>query len=253
MSEVIQIEKLIEMILALGLIQFVGAIFSRKLSSHLGFIFSGFVNGLVSSTAFTASLAKRSQNLSETQIKVESISFLSATLAMLVQAAFLVFIGIDNISSKILFIFVTPIVATLLLMGFRAYKIKSIETEFPKVPFLDVASLVKLTFFVVGIVTISRLLQSKFGDQGLSLVTFIVSFFEIHGSVIANTQLASNGSILLSEYYFLLALSLATSYLGKLIIVWSLGHRYLKKRITLWVSVLSISIFFGYYIGKWIG
>ena len=240
--ELIQIEKLLSMVLALGVIQFIGGLASRKVGTRVGFIISGFINGLVSSTAFTTALAKKSKDLSLEQVRIESISFLSATLAMLLQGLFLVFIGIVDPPISSLLIFVGPILMTLVLILIRHRKTKLIKEKFSSVPLIDIISLIKLTLFIVGIITISKFLQVQFGGRGLGVLTFLVSLFEIHGSMIANSQLMVKNIISVDEFSFLLGLSICASYIGKIFIILVLGHPFLKKRVLLWTSFILISL-----------
>lgn len=231
------------MVLALGAIQFIGGLVARKVGTQTGLLISGFINGLVSSTAFTAELANKSRSHSLEQVRIESISFLSATLAMLVQGFFLVLIGIENSPKPVLLIFIGPILMTIILIMIRHNKIKSIHAKFSEVPLIDFISLIKLTIFIVGVITISKLLQIQFGGRGLEVLTFFVSLFEIHGSIIANSQLLVKQTISVDEFSFLLSLSIGASYIGKVFIVLFLGHPFLKKRVLLWTSLILASIF----------
>lgn len=236
------------MIFALGAIQFVGRVASRWLNVRAGVIISGFVNGLISSTALTASLSKKSKSLSEDNLRIESLSYLSATLAMLVQGFFLVLIGINKFSYEILALFGGPILVTLILLAIRNNKLQGMKADYKKPPLLDILSLIKLAIFIVFIIAISRLLQLKFGKVGLDALTFLVSLFEIHGAIIANTQLYVRDTILLKEFCTLVSIGLAASYIGKLVLIWSLGSSYLRKRASIWSIIILISVFISWGI-----
>jgi len=241
--ELIEVKKLLSMIIALGAIQLIGGLASRRISARAGFIVSGFINGLISSTAFTANLAKKSNSLSLDQVRIESVSFLSATLAMLTQGFFLILIGTDfNLSISL--IFISPIAMSIALIFIRNQKNQTIKTEFPQAPLFDFLSLLKLTIFIVGIITIEKLLQLQFGGRGIEILTFLVSLFEIHGSIIANSQMLAKKVISIDEFSFLLSLSLSASYVGKLFIVLFLGHPFLKRRVILWSTLVVASVFF---------
>lgn len=199
--ELIKIEKLISMVIALGLIQAIGSLILRRLGPQTGFIISGFISGLISSTAYSATLAKRTKSLSIDQIRIESISYLSSTLAMLIQGLFIVTVGVVDFT-KVIIIFVGPIVMTLILIFISAQRSKLINTNFPIRPLFDILSLIKLTIFIIGVVAISNFLQQNFGRMGLGALTFFVSLFEIHGSMIANTQLFSKNFYPLKSFSF---------------------------------------------------
>lgn len=237
----IKIEKLVSMVIVLGLVQFIGGIIMKKLGSRTGFIVSGFISGLVSSTAYTASLARRTRELSTDQVKVETVSYLSSTLASLTQGLFIVLVGVSDFTSGVI-VFIGPVLTTLILIYISSNRNKSINPDFPVRPLVDILSLIKLTIFIVGIISISNFLQHSFGNLGIETLTFFVSLFEVHGSMIANTQLFVKNLLTVKEFQMLLTISLISSYVGKLVIVLFLGHSYFKKRILIWSTLIIASL-----------
>ncbi len=108
---------------------------------------------------------------------------------------------------------------------------------------LDIVSLVKLSAFIIGILSLSKILQKFFGFEALLVLTFLISLFEVHGSIIANVQLYNNDSISSLNFNHLLALSVLASYSSKLFLVFTLGSKPLKKE-TAKITVYLLSALF---------
>jgi uncharacterized membrane protein (DUF4010 family) len=92
-----------------------------------------------------------------------------------------------------------------------------------KLPTIDILPLVYLAGFIILILAASKLGQRLWGDNGLIGLTFLVSLFEIHGSIIANTNLHSNGDLSLHLLGALLPIGIAASYVSKLFLIRTLG------------------------------
>jgi hypothetical protein len=80
-----------------------------------------------------------------------------------------------------------------------------------------------------------------FGQSGLVVLTFIVSLFEIHGSIIANIQLYNSGAFNIHWLGSLLALSIVASYISKLFIISILGSLQIRTYIIKLTLVLALS------------
>ncbi len=85
-------------------------------------------------------------------------------------------------------------------------------------------------------------MQNIFGQSGLLILTFLVSLFEIHGSVIANVQLHDSGAINVGFLRGLLVISVAASYLSKLFLLYTLGSRPLRAQAAKGTGLLFLSL-----------
>jgi uncharacterized membrane protein (DUF4010 family) len=86
-------KKIISMIFALAIIQIFGSVLAKYLGTRTGAILTGFFGGLISSTATTAALARRSKVDREGRDTSEVLTFLAATGAMLFEGLVLVIMG----------------------------------------------------------------------------------------------------------------------------------------------------------------
>jgi uncharacterized membrane protein (DUF4010 family) len=222
-------KKVSTMIFALTLIQIMGAAMARVLGPRGGSILTGFLGGLISSTATTASLAKQSKSADQQDISAETLTFLAATAAMLFEGIALLLSGTTEFHFGLSLIFLGPLLMTACLiyrhsnkLGNRALNLES--KTFRIVPIL------KLAAFIVAILVLSKLLQNLFGQTGLIVLTFLVSLFEIHGSVIANVQLHDSGGVGVPLFGGLLAISVLASYLSKLFLICTIGSNSLRTQ-----------------------
>ncbi len=208
-------KKIANLIFALAFIQALGSILISLLGTRIGAILTGFLGGLVSSTATTAALARKSALAAKSVTPTETLTFLSATLAMLIEAFAITVYGANDIHWSFLVLFCGPMLAAVLMIIYQA----RIATKKPLTlndSRLELLPILKLAGFIIGVLAVSKLLQTAFGQAGLLVLTFIVSLFEIHGSVIANLQLHDLGAISLKSLGGCVAISILASNLSKL-------------------------------------
>lgn len=237
---ILNIKKIATMIFALSFIQIFGSIAHLILGPRTGAILTGFFGGIVSSTATTASLARRSK-LDNGDCHAEMITFLSATGAMLIEGAVLVWMGERNIHSSTLIPFLGPLLITGVLLYFYSRKLTNRHAEFEEIKF-KLLPVIKLSAFIISVLLLSKFLQNLFGQSGIMVLTFLVSLFEIHGSVIANVQLHENGVISRNLLSILLTISIMASYLSKLFLISTLGSKQLRSHAIKSTVVLCLSL-----------
>ncbi len=234
-------QKIALIIFALVFIQAIGSLGMRFLNIHASAIFSGFLGGLISSTATTAALAHESKRSAHKNATPESLSFISSTLAMLLEGIFIVIIGTETSDLILLMIFLGPAFSAVLMMFFlsrnhteRPLKLQNVR--------LDLFTIFKLTAFIVAILALTKFLQGFLGKTSLFLFTFITSLFEIYGSFIANTQLHTTGAFDTQTLGSLIAISIAASYLSKLFLIYTLGSTEFKDSAKKFTIALFLSL-----------
>jgi uncharacterized membrane protein (DUF4010 family) len=233
--------KIATMILALALIQAFAAALARYLGVRTGALLTGFFGGLISSTATIASLAKRSKNPDNTKSSGEMLIFLSATLAMLFEGITLVVTGVSEVHFSNLLVFFGPIVTALGMIFYQLRKTKNKSATTENTPF-QIVPMLKLSVFILGILSVSKIFQKLFGQNGLLIITSLVSLFEIHGSIIANVQLHELKSISIPFLSSLLTISVAASFFSKLFLIWTLGSLRLRNQVIRSTLFLLLSL-----------
>jgi uncharacterized membrane protein (DUF4010 family) len=229
------------MIFALTLIQVMGTAMAQVLGARAGAILTGFLGGLISSTATTAALAKRSKNSVQQDGSAETLTFLAATAAMLFEGVALLLTGTTEFHFALSLIFLGPIAMSALLIYRHSNRLgkQSLTLESKEFRILPIF---KLAAFIVAILVLSKVLQNIFGQTGLIVLTFLVSLFEIHGSVIANVQLHDSGGVGVPLLGGLLAISVLASYLSKMFLIYTIGSHSLRTQATKSTCLLLLSL-----------
>lgn len=248
----ISLQKIFTMIFALAFVQIFGLVVNRFLGARTGAFLKGFFGGLVSSTATTAALAKESKESKTGECASEMMVFLSATLAMLLEAFALLGIGTSQLHLPEVFVILTPLTVTGVLIWIHSKRIDTPSFEVETSSF-EITPILKLGLFIVAILILSKLLQSFFGTSGLAVLTFLVSLFEIHGSVIANVQLHESKAIGTNLLSGLLAISISASYISKLFLIYTLGSRSLAVSATKNTLVVFMALVLGWIVSFNIG
>mgnify|MGYP003393373195 CR=1 FL=1 len=234
-------KKIIFLIFALALIQAMGVAMMLLLGTRVGAILSGFFGGLISSTAATAALARKSRASQKEALSQEWLICLSATLAMLLEGAAILLFGAQRFEASVLLIFLGPVLLSGAMIFFYSKKIEEAPIEIDR-PLLEFGPLLKLSAFIIAVLAASKLLQTHLGESGLIAITFIASLFEIHGSQIANMQLHAAGAIGEKLLGGLIAISIFSSYLSKLFLVFSIGSSDLKWNVLKLTALLLVSL-----------
>lgn len=239
------------MILALATIQAFGSVMVQYLGVRTGAILTGFFGGLISSTATTASLARKSR-ASPKGNSGEVLIFLSATGAMLFEGLAIVIAGTADVHLSHLIVFIGPIAATLGMIV-KEYRTHTNRNSSSDTSTFQILPILKLSFFIVFILLISKISQNLFGQNGLLVLTSLVSLFEIHGSVIANVQLHESGAVSVNFLCSLLAVSVVASYLSKLFLISTLGSSKLRSQAVRCTLILFCSLALSWLIALNLG
>lgn len=240
-------KKIATLIMALTFIQAMGSVMTQALGAGAGAIITGFFGGLISSTATTASLARKSKSSEQSETSTEILTFLSATAAMLLEGATLLLLGTKEIHYTLLLMFVGPILAIAIMIFSQSQKIASRDLKIENIAF-KIFPILKLTAFIVSVLALSKLLQNIFGQEGLVVLTFLVSLFEIHGSVIANIQLHDAGAVSVRLLGSLLATSIFASCLSKIFLISTIGSSSLRSQVVKSTFILIFSLLLGWLL-----
>jgi uncharacterized membrane protein (DUF4010 family) len=234
--------SLVRILLALASLQILSSLLMSFLRGPQAGILLGFLGGLISSTALAASLSNQSQECTEDETRLLSLTYLSALLGMVVEAAVLSVIGTDTFDWKLQGIFAGPIIVTLCLVIWRVRTIRKIRFLPESLPTLSVKSVLSLGIVITLFLALSKFLQIHFGDIGQYYLTFLMCQFELHGSIIGNSQLFQNGVISNKAVGDLFALGVLSSYLAKMTITVIMGSRSFKIRVMKYSGWLCLSL-----------
>jgi uncharacterized membrane protein (DUF4010 family) len=242
-------KKISTVIFALTFIQAMSSTIATLLGARTGAILTGFFGGLISSTATTAALARNSKTSDQDETATQILTFLSATAAMLIEGAIFVVLGASKINLTILLIFAGPLLVTIFIMLIQSQKLTRRKPTLEPTQF-EILPILKLSAFIVAILSLSKVLQIFVGQNGLIVLTFIVSLFEIHGSVIANIQLYNAGIFDIRLLGGLLVISITASYTSKLFLISKLGTTSLRTKAfkSTFFLFLSLILSWGFFL-----
>jgi uncharacterized membrane protein (DUF4010 family) len=242
----IGMKKIGTLVCAITFIQLLGNVITNYLGSRKGSIITGFLAGLVSSTATVASVARESKK-SSGNITSEILIFISATIAMQITCLVIILINKGGLHYPILILILSPVVSAVAMIyietrnSINGHEVaKSEEFEFTHV--------LKLTAFIVATIIISKIGQSFLDHRGMALITFIVSLFEMHGSIIANLQLHEAGVFDVKQLGSFIAISIVASYVSKLFLVYTLGSVELRAKVLRYTGVSFVTLGLGWLV-----
>lgn len=242
-------QKITQLVLLMVTIQTIGGALSRKLGSKTGSFLSGFMGGIFSSTAVTAQVAKASRSLSDDENRVATLSLLGAILSQLLLAFIITITSLSTHLTQTVLLFLPPLLATISLTVFRSNKVRvEPHPPEPKDPLSELLDIAKLSLIIVAFIAFAKFMQLQFGNRGLYILTFLVSLFEVHGSIIANLQLHETANMSFDVLIALMTIGLIGSLVSKVAIIYFMGNFFLRTRMTLWAAFLGSSMVAGYYL-----
>ena len=232
-------KKIVTLITAISFIQLLGAWFIEKFGLKKGAVLTGFLGGLVSSTAVVTEVARTSKD-QPGQSTAQILTIIAATIAMEIVGVFIIFLGSEDLHYPLLLILLAPVVSAILMILFESRGDRGQEL-IPLHQKFEIVHVLKLTAFIVVTILVSKASQSYFAAGSAKVLTFVVSMFEMHGSLVANLQLHDAGSFDVQELGEMFAISVLASFVSKLFIVIAMGSRELKVKV---LRYTIVSIFF---------
>lgn len=244
----IQLQKIGSLFVALGAVQLLGAFLVQRMGTVPGRVLSGFLSGFVSSTAYTLRAARKTRQHPE-QCLPRSMGVVAASASMVVEAAILVAVADMRLFLKMAPALAAFLVAQGLILFFFGRKAGALEDEAPSPMAIDLLSQLQLTLVIGGLLALTAWGQAALGGVGLRVLTFVASLFELHGTLVANTQLASAKRIPLEECAFLIDLGLVSGHFSKALLAVLLGAPRFKRDIVLAMAFIiavggAVSFFF---------
>ncbi len=223
-------------------IAFFGYICMKFFGTKRGILLTGFLGGLMSSTALTSAFSlesKRANNLAS----VFTVGILVACSTMF----FRVILEVGLINSELLPYLIIPLAGSGIfgfICAFYLYKkskinhVKEMELSSP----FTLGPAIKFAFFFVFIVLLSKIVVYLFGQKGLYGVAFFSGVADVDAITISLSQMAKASEISNLVASLSIALAAFSNTLVKAGIAYFLGSKELGKKT---VFFLSLSVVFG--------
>jgi uncharacterized membrane protein (DUF4010 family) len=220
---IFNLQHLGQIILLIGGVEFGGYIIERLFGPKIGSMATGFLGGLVSSTAIFLNMAKLSRQNSDKVFAAVATSSL-ATVATLI-----LFVGIVGFTSPDLFIPVGfPATASAFVMcGFGIFASRhaqkvSVPRSINDSP-LDIHGILKLSLFIVSLLALTATVKKLLGPTAVEASSFVSGLFELHATAFAAATLSIAGELGRVNAIRALLFAASASLISKLVISWAVG------------------------------
>ncbi len=228
------------MVVFISGIAYVGYILMKTVGAEKGIEITGFLGGLMSSTALTSSFAIESRKLNYL-----SNPLIIGTVIACSTMFFRIIFEVAVINPSLLL----GITLMLSIMGFVGYgaagylfyktrlsHVKKVEMESP----FTLGPAMKFAFFFVVIIFVSKLFTIVFGEGGVYLVAFFSGFADVDAVTITLSNLAKSGDISVfgAQFGILIAAFANTIFKGS--IAYYLGSRKFSRGIILIFSLIIL-------------
>lgn len=222
-------------VVVIGTIQFLGYAIVRIFGSHLGYPVTGFMAGLVSSTAAFVSLPQILRTNPAMWAPAASAAILS-TISSFVKLVVIVFLVSPALVLPIFLPLAISCFVGLIAVGFLSKSsTKEVEYPTPDNP-LSLSGAIRfgsmLAVFLAGV----RLIEHLFGAEGTQIVSFLGGLGELHGVSLAAATLFADGKVLGIVAFNSIMLASLASLISKLVITLVVS----RKRY-MWV-VLAVTV-----------
>jgi len=232
-------------------IGFVGYFLIKYLGARGGIPLTGFLGGLVSSTAVTISMATRSKETNLPRIFTGGILVALATMQFRVVLEILL-LGPKEIFS-FLFIPITMSVVSSLFAVYFFVKSKSKKTSFFKKPErvklenpFEIIPALKFGFIFLVVLFALALGKRYFGDSGVYVAAFLSGVVDIDAIVLSSLESIKLGELSNQVAYNAIAIALFTNTLVKVGYVGIMGSKSVFRKVslaTVAVTLVGIGVF----------
>lgn len=222
---------------------FIGYILMKFLGAKKGMLLSGIIGGLISSTAVTWILAKKSKE-NETLTSNCAIAILSASSIMVLRVLIWTFIFNVNLFydlyPSILLIFLTAIGITLYFY-FKQKGIDNLDSSIRKDKPLDLQGAIVFALIYVTILLVVNYSHENLGEKGFLLSSAIAGFSDIDAITITISKLAGPNLPHQTALNALLIAILANTIIKLSISIWT-GSKTLRKLLFIGYGMIVFTI-----------
>jgi uncharacterized membrane protein (DUF4010 family) len=189
---------------------------------RFGIALTGFLGGLVSSTAVFATLPDTLRNHPKSTPAIIASGIFS-NIAMLLVIMIIIFVA----SPALLTYIYRPIISMMIVGGSSAafilqYQKNKIRTQLTPANPLKLVSIFGTSIFIGFMLILITIAKSYVGTEGILIISFLGGLFEIHGISLATALLYLGHQLNISNAESVLYVAILASFISKFIILWSL-------------------------------
>lgn len=203
-------------------IQFAGYISIRLFGERFGMAITGFLGGLVSSTAVFASLNSTLRFHPDFKLAIIA-SAIFAILAMIVEIIVIILVASPTlfylVAKPIIVMGMTSILIAMALLYFQKIKTHSISSLSKP---LNLSSILYTSLFIAIMLIIIAIAKRFVGNEMMIVISFLGGLFEIHGVSLATALLYLNQNLTNAAATQILYTALLASFISKIFLLFSL-------------------------------
>lgn len=210
------------LIATIGAIQLCGYVAIHLFGERLGIPLTGFMGGLVSSTAVYAQVHNTLKRYPHS-IPAILASGLLATVAMLVDVIIIIFVASPTLLVSILGPIMAMITSGILFVVILLYNQKKAKQDLTllKTP-LNLLSILRTSIFIGSLLLLVAMAKRIISINGVLFISFLGGLLEIHGISLATALLYLGKKVHLDQACFMLYTAIIASFISKIILLWSL-------------------------------
>lgn len=237
------------MVVLISGIAFVGYILMKTIGAEKGIQITGFLGGLMSSTALTSSFSIESKKLNYL-----SYALVVGTVIACSTMFFRIILEVAIINPTLL----PKVTLMLTLMGLAGYggayvlykktKLNHVKSLDIKSPFM-LGPALKFALFFVTIIFFSKLFTIYFGNSGIYLISFFSGFADVDAITITLASLAAEGSITQSTAQIGILIAAFANTIFKGGIAYFLGSKnFFKGILILFSIIMGVGLLISFFI-----
>lgn len=227
------------MVVLISAITYVGYILMKTIGARRGIALTGFLGGLMSSTAVTSSFAIESRKLSKLTLPLV-IGVIIASSTMFFRIIFEISLINPFLLDKIILLFFVGLLGFIFAFYFYLNDSKSYKKALDvSSPFMLLPALKFALFFVV-IIFLSKLFTILFGDYGIYAIAFFSGFVDVDVIVLSFSKMALEGFISKDVATIGIFIAAFSNTMFKALIAYFLGAKEFSNKIILIFSSLTI-------------
>ncbi|MFW6009500.1 MAG: MgtC/SapB family protein [Nanoarchaeota archaeon] len=232
------------MVVFISAIAYIGYILIKIIGTKKGILITGFLGGLMSSTALTSSFSIESKKYKHLSLPL-AIGIIIASSVMFFRVLFEVLILNSNLFWDLFFSLGLMGIAGILFAVYLYYKkhtqLESIKELKIDSPFSLVPAL-KFAILFTGVLFITKFLTLIYGNSGIYFISFISGITDVDAITISLSKLALEGSISNSSAQLGIIIGAFANTFFKAGIAYYLGSKSLFKIILI---IFSLIVFIG--------
>lgn len=208
---------------------FAGYIAVRALGPARGLAAAGFFAGLVSSTAATLSLSRRSKGEAEFAVPLAT-GIVLANAASASAQAFVVGVANPALLRAALVLVGAPVAvgvlgALVVVWWRRRQDAERAPAEFRLANPLELKPALAMAAAFAGVLIVSAIAQRRYGESGVLVTAGLAGTTDVHAATLAAATLAAAGTIPAPTALLAILIAFLVNMIVKIGIVWSVGTR----------------------------